>query len=73
MAELESDQLARTRSQGWTTSTVLLALIPLLLLGVLLAVIVVTGAGLGARTAPPIEELTVDRISLPRAIRSSSR
>jgi zinc transporter ZupT len=44
---------------------VLLALIPLLLLGGLLALLVATGAGLGARTAPPIEELTVDRISLP--------
>jgi zinc transporter, ZIP family len=44
---------------------VLFALIPLLLLGGLLALLVVTGAGLGARTAPPIEELTIDRISLP--------
>jgi zinc transporter ZupT len=44
---------------------VLLALIPLLLLGGLLALLVVTGAGLGARTAPPIEELTIDYISLP--------
>jgi zinc transporter ZupT len=41
------------------------ALIPLLLLGVLLAMLVITGAGLGARTAPPIEELTIDRITLP--------
>ncbi|MDZ4721509.1 MAG: hypothetical protein SH847_23850 [Roseiflexaceae bacterium] len=45
--------------------TFLLALIPLLLLGGLLAVLAVTGAGLGNRTAPPIEELTIDRISLP--------
>jgi ZIP family zinc transporter len=44
---------------------VLLALIPLLLLGGLLALLVVTGAGLGDRTAPPIEELTIDRMSLP--------
>jgi zinc transporter ZupT len=44
---------------------VLLALIPLLLLGGLLALLVVTGAGLGNRTAPPIEELHVDRVSLP--------
>ncbi len=27
--------------------------------------LVITGAGLGARTAPPIEELTVDRVTLP--------
>ena len=49
----------------WGAHTVLLALIPLLLLGGLLAVLVATGAGLGSRAAPPIEELTIDRISLP--------
>jgi zinc transporter, ZIP family len=49
----------------WGAGGVLLALLPLLLLGGLLAMLVVTGAGLGDRTAPPIEELTVERISLP--------
>jgi zinc transporter, ZIP family len=49
----------------WGAGALLWALIPLLLLGVLLAVLVVSGAGLGVRTAPPIEELTVDRIILP--------
>jgi zinc transporter, ZIP family len=49
----------------WSAGAVLLALLPLLLLGALLAFIVVTGAGLGARTAPPIEDLTIDRITLP--------
>jgi hypothetical protein len=44
---------------------VLLALIPLLLLGGLLALLVSAGSGLGVRTAPPIEELTIDRITLP--------
>jgi zinc transporter, ZIP family len=53
--------------RSWDTRLVLLALIPLLLLGGLIAVLVVTNAGLGIRTAPPIEELTVDRISLPAA------
>jgi len=47
------------------TLPVLWALIPLLLLGVLLALLIVTGAGLGQRTAPPIEELSIDRITLP--------
>lgn len=41
------------------------ALVPLLLLGVLLALLVVSGAGLGQRTASPIEELSIDRITLP--------
>ncbi len=51
------------RRLGWHTA--LLALLPLLLLGGLLAVLVLTGAGLGSRSAPPIEELTIDRITLP--------
>lgn len=49
----------------WGAGTLLLALFPLLLLGALLGFLVVTGSGLGARTAPPIEELTIDRVSLP--------
>jgi len=56
-------EVATPRRRG--ASSLLWALIPLLLLGVLLAILVITGAGLGARTAPPIEELTVDRITLP--------
>jgi zinc transporter ZupT len=58
-----SEQIVTQRR--WGAGALLWALIPLLLLGVLLAVLVVTGAGLGARTAPPLEELTVDRITLP--------
>lgn len=49
----------------WGAQSVLLVLIPLLLLGGLLAFLVITGAGLGSRTAPPIEALTIDRITLP--------
>jgi zinc transporter, ZIP family len=55
----------RSASRTWGGGALLWALIPLLLLGALLALLVVTGAGLGARTAPPIEELTIDRITLP--------
>jgi ZIP family zinc transporter len=57
----------RTTPRRFGGTAWLWALIPLLLLGGLLAVLVVTGAGLGARTAPPVEELTVDRITLPAA------
>ena len=64
MSELTT-QAGTATKQRWGGGALLWALIPLLLLGVLLAVLVVTGAGLGARTAPPIEELTVDRITLP--------
>ena len=57
-----SDAGASTRTGA---VPLLWALIPLLLLGALLALLVVTGVGLGQRTAPPIEELTIDRITLP--------
>lgn len=54
-------------ARRWSGGLVLFALIPLLLLGGLIAVLVVTGAGLGDRTSPPIEELTIDRVTLPTA------
>jgi zinc transporter, ZIP family len=65
MSELTTISPEHATPRRWGGSALLWALIPLLLLGVLLAMLVVTGAGLGARTAPPIEELTVDRITLP--------
>lgn len=50
----------------WGIKQVLLALLPLLFLGGLIGVLIVSGdMGLGTRTAPPIEELTIDRITLP--------
>jgi zinc transporter, ZIP family len=65
MSEMTTTSSSAATKRRWGASALLWALIPLLLLGVLLAVLVVTGAGLGARTAPPIEELTIDRITLP--------
>jgi zinc transporter, ZIP family len=41
--------------------------LPLLLLGIVLALLFTTGAGLGDRRGPPIEDLTVERITLPRS------
>lgn len=49
------------RGAGW----VMLGLVPLLGLGVLLALIVVNGSGIGREDVPPVEELTVNRVSLP--------
>ncbi len=43
----------------------LLALIPLLLLGVVLAYLVVTGGGLSELAGPPVEQVTIQRITLP--------
>ncbi len=43
----------------------LLALIPLLLLGVVLAYLVATGGGLSELAGPPVEQVTIQRITLP--------
>jgi ZIP family zinc transporter len=42
-----------------------LAIIPLLLLGVMLAYLVMTDGGLSELAGPPIEQVTIQRISLP--------
>ncbi|HEU4325277.1 MAG TPA: hypothetical protein VFS21_19195 [Roseiflexaceae bacterium] len=65
MASVPQPTVDQTPAPRMSTGAVFLALIPLLLLGGLVALLVVTGAGLGNRTAPPIEALTIDRISLP--------
>ncbi len=44
----------------------LLGLGPLALLGLLLALILVTGGGLAELTGPPVEQLSLQRITLPR-------
>ena len=43
----------------------LLALVPLVLLGVVLAYIVMTGGGLTELSGPPIEQLVIQRVTLP--------
>jgi zinc transporter ZupT len=65
MSELTTTTPERSAPRRWGAGALIWALIPLLLLGALLAMLLVNGAGLGARTAPPIEELTIDRITLP--------
>jgi ZIP family zinc transporter len=57
------------RGPGW----VLLGLLPLLGLGVLLALIVLNGAGVGREDQPPIEDLTVERVALPTPYEISVR
>lgn len=49
------------RGPGW----VLLGLVPLLGLGILLALIVLNGTGLVRDDLPPVEDLTVERVALP--------
>ena len=45
--------------------TWVLALVPLLLLGVVLAYIVVTGGGMRELAGPPVESLKIERVTLP--------
>ena len=51
----------RERGAGW----VLLGLLPLLGIGVLLAFMVLNGAGVQREDVPPVEDLTVGRVALP--------
>lgn len=53
------------RDRGATVRWVALGLLPLLLLAIVLALIVATNGGVGDRTAPPIETLNVQRVTLP--------
>lgn len=65
MSELTTGQAESRPRRGLQGGVWLYALVPLVLLVVVLAALAMTGAGLGARTAPPIEELTIERILLP--------
>lgn len=58
---------ASSTSHGRPWGLVALALLPLLLLAGFLAFLVATGSGLTPSSAPPIEELTVQRVVLPRS------
>ena len=49
----------------WTPRWIALGLLPLGLLIAVLLLIVATNGGMGERTAPPIEELKVQRVTLP--------
>lgn len=57
--------IAPAPAPAWSLGRVLLALLPLLGLGVVIALILLTGTGLGTSNLPPIEELTIERITLP--------
>ena len=62
--EAHSDRAPETgkgRGPGW----MMLGLLPLLGLGVLLALIVVNGAGIGREDVPPVEDLTVNSVTMP--------
>lgn len=54
-----------TTSTRFTGYTWILVLLPLLLLGIVLAYLVVTGGGLTELAGPPVEQVTIQRITLP--------
>ncbi|HLV37496.1 MAG TPA: hypothetical protein VKY59_20425 [Spirillospora sp.] len=60
-APTTTSENARLSGAGW-----MLALVPLLLLGVVLTYLIVTGGGLTNLAGPPIEQITIQRITLPR-------
>jgi zinc transporter ZupT len=62
---MERDERAGMERKGRGPGWVLLGLLPLLGLGVLLALIVLNGAGIGREDVPPVEDLTVTRVALP--------
>jgi zinc transporter, ZIP family len=62
---MEHDRIAEAGREGRGPGWVLLGLLPLLGLGVLLALIVLSGAGVKREDVPPVEELSVTRVALP--------
>jgi zinc transporter, ZIP family len=62
---MEREKEAKTIQEGRGPGWVLLGLLPLLGLGVLLAFIVLNGAGVERDDLPPVEDLTVERVALP--------
>lgn len=60
--ESQAENTPRPRATGVSW---LLGLIPILLLGVVLAWIVVTGAGLRELSGPPLERVSIERMTLP--------
>lgn len=59
------DSEVNDASTRWTPRWIALGLLPLILLAGVLALIVATNGGIGERTAPPIEVLNVQRVTLP--------
>jgi zinc transporter, ZIP family len=60
-----SAEPTRERQAGFSPRSLIWAVVPLLLLAAVLVLIVRTNGGLGDRTVPPIETLSVQRVVLP--------
>jgi hypothetical protein len=64
-SEALAPRSAEGERPGWDMRWIAMGLLPLVLLAGVLALIVATDAGLGDRNVPPIETLSVQRVTLP--------
>lgn len=60
-----AEQVEQRAESRWSARRVVLALVPLVLLAAVLAAIIATGGGLTRRDVPPIEALSIQRVTLP--------
>src|SRR5690606_20515225 len=51
---------------AWTPRWILLGILPLLPLAAIVVAIIATDGGIGERDSPPIEDLSIQRITLPQ-------
>lgn len=63
--ELPDIPPAESDQEGWTPKWIALGILPLLLLAAIIVAIIATDGGIGDRNAPPIEDLSIQRITLP--------
>lgn len=60
-----AERVEQRTEPRWNARRVALALVPLALLAAVLVAIVATGGGLGRRALPPIEAVSIQRVTLP--------
>lgn len=65
MSNTHSNRKEQPQQNRMSGASWLLALVPLLLLGGVLAYVLITGGGLKALSGPPVEQLTIQRVTLP--------
>ncbi len=63
--EFPDEPVATAQREGWTPKWIALGILPLLLLAGIIVAIIATDGGIGDRNAPPIEDLSFQRITLP--------
>jgi zinc transporter ZupT len=56
---------AEIEREGWTPKWIALGILPLILLAAIVVAIIATDGGIGDRNTPPIEDLNIQRVTLP--------